>query len=410
MTDIDDVLEAILDTPAQPEPGVSDDHLGTYLNEMGAVPLLDKEGEIRLARRIEKGRTRIRRAVAACPGVLGAALQRLTDNRAGGSSRPLIGPGPDGEPATHDFDRIRKLLDEGCLQDAAELFAALPLMIDFERELISAARAVIAAEGKQEDVTGELHDLGRTIAVNEIVIRRARNDMVEANLRLVVSIARKYNNFGIPLEDLIQEGNLGLMKAVDRFDYHRGFKFSTYATWWIRQAISRALADKSRVVRLPSHINDKQRALRNAQRELYQQAGRPPTVAEIAARLEADEEQVLKLMTLKDPVSLELPLGDDSDSTLGDLLPDDAVSPLDEALRSDRQRAMLDLLHALPEREARILELRHGFGSGESMSLQQVGNTLALSRERVRQLEKQTLSELRERSERHLEEFNEPAD
>ena len=150
--------------------------------------------------------------------------------------------------------------------------------------------------------------------------------------------------------------------------------------------------------------------LRNKQRELYQQMGRSPTVAEIAAGLDVDEQQVQNLMTLKDPVSLELPLNDDSDSTLGDLLPDDAVSPLDMTLRADRERATLELLHDLPEREARILELRHGFGSGESMSLQQVGNTLALSRERVRQLEKQTLDVLRERSELHLAELNENTD
>ena len=413
MTDIlfDDALETILETPTQADPGLSDDHLGTYLNEMGTVPLLDREGEIRLARRIEKGRIRIRRAMAMTPGLLERALQLIEDNRVNASHRPILSPpGGDGEPALHDLTPIRALLDEDRLEEAAQAFASLPLLIDFERDLVSEVRALAAAARERGDDVNDLDEICRTIAVNEIVVRRARNDMIEANLRLVVSIARKYNNLGIPLEDLIQEGNLGLMKAVDRFDYHRGFKFSTYATWWIRQAISRALADKSRVVRLPSHINEKQRALRNMQRELYQQMGRSPTVAEIAAGLDVDDIQVLSLMTLKDPVSLELPLNEDGESTLGDLLPDNTVSPLDVALRKDRERATLELLQDLPEREARILELRHGFGSGESMSLQQVGNTMALSRERVRQLEKQTLQVLRESGETHLADLNEPAD
>jgi len=255
---------------------------------------------------------------------------------------------------------------------------------------------------------GELKEVNRRMSIGEAKARRAKKEMVEANLRLVISIAKKYTNRGLQFLDLIQEGNIGLMKAVDKFEYRRGYKFSTYATWWIRQAITRSIADQARTIRIPVHMIETINKLNRISRQMLQEMGREATPEELAERMEMPEDKIRKVLKIaKEPISMETPIGDDEDSHLGDFVEDvNTVAPPEAATGAGLKGATMEILGTLTAREAKVLRMRFGIGMNTDHTLEEVGKQFDVTRERIRQIEAKALRKLRHpsRSE-HLRSF-----
>jgi len=243
----------------------------------------------------------------------------------------------------------------------------------------------------------EIKDINRRMSIGEAKARRAKKEMVEANLRLVISIAKKYTNRGLQFLDLIQEGNIGLMKAVDKFEYRRGYKFSTYATWWIRQAITRSIADQARTIRIPVHMIETINKLNRVSRQMLQEMGREATPEELAERMEMPEDKIRKVMKIsKEPISMETPIGDDEDSHLGDFIEDEKVmTPVDSAARESLSEATREILSTLTPREAKVLRMRFGIDMNTDHTLEEVGKQFDVTRERIRQIEAKALRKLR---------------
>ncbi|MBM4226250.1 MAG: RNA polymerase sigma factor RpoD [Gammaproteobacteria bacterium] len=259
-------------------------------------------------------------------------------------------------------------------------------------------------EGRSGVLISEIKDINRRMSIGEAKARRAKKEMVEANLRLVISIAKKYTNRGLLFLDLIQEGNIGLMKAVDKFEYRRGYKFSTYATWWIRQAITRSIADQARTIRIPVHMIETINKLNRISRQILQEKGREPTPEELAQRMEMPEDKIRKVLKIaKEPISMETPIGDDEDSHLGDFIEDTNIqSPIDSATFEGLCRSTREVLEGLTPREAKVLRMRFGIDMNTDHTLEEVGKQFDVTRERIRQIEAKALRKLRHpsRSER----------
>ncbi|HEY4485581.1 MAG TPA: RNA polymerase sigma factor RpoD [Nitrospiria bacterium] len=268
---------------------------------------------------------------------------------------------------------------------------------DLEKIYRNAARKIKAAESVAMVSAEEIKEAVRQLDDGDNKIKTGKTDLVEANLRLVVSIAKKYTNRGLQFLDLIQEGNIGLMKAVDKFEYKRGYKFSTYATWWIRQAITRAIADQARTIRIPVHMIETINKLIRTSRHLVQELGREPSPEEIGERMGLPIEKVRKILKIaKEPISLETPIGEEEDSHLGDFIEDKkAVSPIEAAIRYDLQRQINSVLHTLTPREERVLRKRFGIGETTDHTLEEVGQDFEVTRERIRQIEAKALRKLR---------------
>jgi RNA polymerase primary sigma factor len=243
----------------------------------------------------------------------------------------------------------------------------------------------------------EIKEINRAMSIGEAKARRAKKEMVEANLRLVISIAKKYTNRGLQFLDLIQEGNIGLMKAVDKFEYRRGYKFSTYATWWIRQAITRSIADQARTIRIPVHMIETINKLNRISRQMLQEMGREPTPDELAKKMEMPEDKIRKVLKIaKEPISMETPIGDDEDSHLGDFIEDTSIeSPIEAATGTGLQETVRDVLAGLTPREAKVLRMRFGIDMNTDHTLEEVGKQFDVTRERIRQIEAKALRKLR---------------
>jgi RNA polymerase primary sigma factor len=510
------------------ELGRTTDPVRMYMREMGTVELLTREGEIRIARRIEEGLEAVRRQLAMFPLTYDCLLKayepvktgqtRLVDvivgfvdpnapdviaqpqnptkvevaataeseeedgdDDSGDAEEETVDSGPDPQEAAERFARLAKVYaqmltaiekhgshDPKALKirkKAADEFLELklsPRMFDalianlrghireirqVEKEIMSLAvrdcgmprKDFIASFPKNETNTrwlgkhvkggkkysaalarlepeitrrqnrlaateqalhlsiNEIKEINREVSIGEAKARRAKKEMVEANLRLVISIAKKYTNRGLQFLDLIQEGNIGLMKAVDKFEYRRGYKFSTYATWWIRQAITRSIADQARTIRIPVHMIETINKLNRISRQMLQEMGREPTPEELAVRMEMPEDKVRKVLKIaKEPISMETPIGDDEDSHLGDFIEDTSVaSPIDQATMESLRETTHAVLAQLTPREAKVLRMRFGIDMNTDHTLEEVGKQFDVTRERIRQIEAKALRKLR---------------
>ena len=272
-----------------------------------------------------------------------------------------------------------------------------PVLEQHKDEILRAQNKLVGIQKEAGLTVSEIKDINRRMSIGEAKARRAKKEMVEANLRLVISIAKKYTNRGLQFLDLIQEGNIGLMKAVDKFEYRRGYKFSTYATWWIRQAITRSIADQARTIRIPVHMIETINKLNRISRQMLQEMGREPTPEELAERMEMPEDKVRKVMKIaKEPISMETPIGDDEDSHLGDFIEDQNVlSPIDSATSSGLGETTQQVLEGLTAREAKVLRMRFGIDMNTDHTLEEVGKQFDVTRERIRQIEAKALRKLR---------------
>ena len=271
------------------------------------------------------------------------------------------------------------------------------LLHNVKTEILRTQKKIRMLQEETGLTVSEIKDINRQMSIGEAKSRRAKKEMVEANLRLVISIAKKYTNRGLQFLDLIQEGNIGLMKAVDKFEYRRGYKFSTYATWWIRQAITRSIADQARTIRIPVHMIETINKLNRISRQMVHEKGREPTPDELGDRMEMSEDKVRRVLKIaKEPISMETPIGDDEDSHLGDFIEDGTVdSPVDSSIDEGLREATKDVLGSLTAREAKVLRMRFGIDMNTDHTLEEVGKQFDVTRERIRQIEAKALRKLR---------------
>ncbi|MBK5969941.1 MULTISPECIES: RNA polymerase sigma factor RpoD [Thiorhodovibrio] len=496
--------------------GRTTDPVRMYMREMGTVELLTREGELRIAKRIEEGLNQVLGALSVYPKTVGVLLElfnqvereemRITDVITGfddgsdeiaepvnkgaakdatttddNAEEEVVDTGPDPEEFAQRVKALRdnyerlilNLHDYGrdddrtryALERVSEEFLGFKLVAAVFNDLIRILRQTIERiraqerqvlglcvdgarmprkvfidsfpdnetnpnwldehlasgqkysgrlgeyaeeirraqrrlqELEEENVLkiGEIKEINRKMSIGEAKARRAKKEMVEANLRLVISIAKKYTNRGLQFLDLIQEGNIGLMKAVDKFEYRRGYKFSTYATWWIRQAITRSIADQARTIRIPVHMIETINKLNRISRQMVQEMGREATPEELATRMEMPEDKVRKVLKIaKEPISMETPIGDDEDSHLGDFIEDSTViSPVDSATAEGLREATQNMLASLTSREAKVLRMRFGIDMNTDHTLEEVGKQFDVTRERIRQIEAKALRKLR---------------
>jgi len=293
---------------------------------------------------------------------------------------------PDNEA---DLSWLQKHIDEGAKYSA--------VLDQHKDEILRAQNKLVQVEEESGIAISDIKHINRKMSIGEAKARRAKKEMVEANLRLVISIAKKYTNRGLQFLDLIQEGNIGLMKAVDKFEYRRGYKFSTYATWWIRQAITRSIADQARTIRIPVHMIETINKLNRISRQMLQEMGREPMPEELAERMEMPEDKVRKVLKIaKEPISMETPIGDDEDSHLGDFIEDgNVLSPVECATSEGLREATTEVLEGLTAREAKVLRMRFGIDMNTDHTLEEVGKQFDVTRERIRQIEAKALRKLR---------------